>query len=79
MSDNSMDNDARLMSHTLVLGMVMSKCFESEEMAALHRMLTEQVTSTLSDKEPQERAARSEVVANNELDKIFAIAVSMKK
>lgn len=79
MSDDSIDNDARLMSHTLILGMVMSKCFESEEMAAMHRMLIEQVTSALSDKEPQARATRSEVVANNELDKLFAIAVSMKK
>ena len=62
-----------------LLGMVMSKSFQSEEMAAMHRMLTEQVTSMFSDKEPQERAARPEVVANNELDQLFAIPVFMKK
>jgi hypothetical protein len=82
MNDKFLVHGPRIMAHTMVLGVLISKCLGQEEMNAVHAQLTNKVGEQLrflGGTENLDYAAKMEAAANSELDTLFAFASAIKR
>jgi len=82
MNDKFLIHGPQIMAHTMVLGVLISKCLEQDEMNAIHAQLTNKVGEQLrllGGTENLDYATKMEAAANSELDILFAIASAIKR